>query len=584
MFSGLYPGGHGVHENGRSVPPAVPLLGEQLRAAGFRTAAFVSSFVLARRFGLARGFEVYDDQMAAGTAERGAKETTDRAVAFLERGGAAPLFLWVHFFDPHAPYVPPEPYLTQYASAPYLGEIAAMDEQVGRLLAAFDQHAPGPRAIVLAGDHGEGLGDHGEAQHGVLLYQSTMHVPLVVSGPGVSPGTYDAPVSIRRVYHTVRDWAGLGADRSLRADHPELVLGEAMKPFLSYGWQPQIMAVDGTLKAIHAGRFEVYDLAADPSERADLAGTRGVAAVLRKAVDDYPVPSPEAARGPASLTAEAREALASLGYVSSSTPPIVRADAPRPVDMTHLLPLLDQASGLFVRARYAEVIPLLDQILAADPGNLDATLRLATAHSLLGQSARADAAFARAARLAPRSPDVKLYMALHASRGPRWAEAVPVLEQVVAETPDRLPAVEGLARVRERQGRADEALALWQQIGASRDLTAAEFAHLGDLAMALGRTPEAIAAFEAARKQPDSGVVRDLELGLLYLDARRIEDARAALDRVPRSHPDYAMAAFKRAQVAALLREPDAPARIAEARRRATPETRELIERERLFR
>jgi tetratricopeptide (TPR) repeat protein len=175
-------------------------------------------------------------------------------------------------------------------------------------------------------------------------------------------------------------------------------------------------------------------------------------------------------------------------------------------------------------------------------------------------------------------------MALHASRGTRWAEAVPVLEQVVAEMPVRLPAVEGLARVRERQGRAEEAVALWQQVGASRDLTAAELAHLGDLSMALGRTPDAIAAFEAARQQPGSGVARDLELGLLYLDARRVEDARAALDRVPSSHPDYAMAAFKRAQVSVLLKEPDAAVRIAEARRRASPETRALIESERLFR
>jgi arylsulfatase A-like enzyme/tetratricopeptide (TPR) repeat protein len=583
MMTGLYPAGHGVHENARPLAAGFPVLAEQLQRAGYRTAAFISAYVLARRFGLARGFEVYDDDLPAGSPERRARETTDRAVAFLGAPGTGLLFLWVHYFDPHAPYEPPEPFRSRFSGAPYLGEVAAMDEQLGRLIAAFEQHARGPAAVIVASDHGEGLGDHGEFQHGNLVYQSTMHVPLAIAGPGVTPGTSDVPVSLRRVYHTVLDWAGLGAQHSLRAAAAEVVLGEAMKPFLSYGWQPQIFAVEGPLKAIYAGRFEVYDVVADPGEQRDLSGTLGVPAALRKGADEYPVPSPEAARAPESLSQAARESLASLGYVSGSTPPVVRRDAPRPADMTHLFPLLDRASGLFVRAQYADVVPLLEQILLSDPGNLDAALRLATAHSMLGNAARADAAFLRAARLAPQSADVRLYMALHHARGPRWAEAVPVLEREVAAAPTRLPAVEALARLRERQGREEDALGLWERVGTLRPMTPAEHEHVGDLAMALGRTPLAIEAFEAARATQGPQFRRDLELGLLYLDARRVEEARAALDRVPPSHPDYPMALFKRAQVSVLLREPDAAARIEQARRRATPETRELIARERLF-
>jgi len=584
MMTGLYPGGHGVRENARPLAGGFPLLAEQLQRAGYRTAAFVSSFVLARRFGLARGFHTYDDELPAGAAERSARETTARALAWLEESGTGPLFLWVHYFDPHAPYTPPEPFRSRYASAPYLGEVAAMDEQLGRLLTAFEQQAPGPVAVVVASDHGEGLGDHGESQHGNLVYQPTMHVPLVLAGPGVAPGTSEVPVSLRRIYHTVLDWAGLGAQHSLRAAAAEVVLGEAMKPFLSYGWQPQIMAVEGPLKAIYAGRFEVYDIVADPAEQRDLAATRGVPAALRTAADAYPVPSPEAARGPESLGQDARESLASLGYVSGSTPPVVRRDAPRPADMARLFPLLDRASGLFVRAEYAQVLPLLEQILTADPGNLDAVLRLATAHSMLGNAARAEAAFGRAARLAPQSADVRLYMALHYARGPRWAEAVPVLERELAAAPDRLPAVEALARLRERQGRLEDALGLWERVRTLRATTPAENERIGELAMGLGRTPLAIEAFEAARAALGPAFTRDLELGLLYLDIRRFEDARAALDRVPPSHPDYPMALFKRAQVSVLLNEPDRAARIQQAKRRATPETRELIARERLFR
>ena len=141
-----------------------------------------------------------------------------------------------------------------------------MDAELGRLTQAFERHAPGPVAILIAGDHGEGLGEHGEAQHGRLLYQATMHVPLLLVGPGVAPGVSDAPVSTRRVFHTLLDWAGLEAADSLRAAKDEVVLGEAMKPFLAYGWQPQVMAVEGRRKAIRAGGQEVYDVVADPRE------------------------------------------------------------------------------------------------------------------------------------------------------------------------------------------------------------------------------------------------------------------------------------------------------------------------------
>ena len=384
MLSGLYPAGHGVHENGRVVPATQPLLAERLEGAGYRTAAFVSSFVLARRFGLDRGFDLYDDALPPGAAERAAGATTDAALAHLASRPAGPLFLWVHYFDPHAPYTPPEPFRTRYAAHPYLGEVAAMDEQLGRLVAAFERSAPPPVAIVLAGDHGEGLGEHGEAQHGHLLYQGTMHVPLVLVAPGVPPGASDTAVSTRRVFHTVLDLAGLGVEGSLREAKDEVVLGEAMKPFLSYGWQPQVMAVQGARKAIDAGRLEAYDLAADPGEARDL-GEDAAPRPLRDALRGYPPPSTAGAAA-APLDDAARRQLASLGYVSAGAAPARRKDAPRPADRTALLARLDQASGLFVRGEYAAVIPLLEGILREDPQNLDAALRLATAHSALGHA------------------------------------------------------------------------------------------------------------------------------------------------------------------------------------------------------
>jgi tetratricopeptide (TPR) repeat protein len=191
--------------------------------------------------------------------------------------------------------------------------------------------------------------------------------------------------------------------------------------------------------------------------------------------------------------------------------------------------------------------------------------------------------FRLAAERAPGSDDVRVYLALHQSRGASWASAVPALEQALARTPDRVPVVEALARVRERQGRPADAAALWQRAFGLRGATAAEWLRLGDLAMSAAATDVAIGAFESARRSRPEGFPRDLELGVLYLAARRFEDARGALDRVPASHPAYPMALFKRAQVSVLLNEPDAAARIDAARRRADAATRELIARERLF-
>jgi len=605
MLTGLYPAGHGVHENARHVADTQTLISERLHAAGYRTAAFVSSFALAKRFGLARGFDVYDDELPGGRAERRAQETTDRVIEFLRglgvgSGGSetagssssdtrhptpdAPLFLWVHYYDPHFPYTPPEPFRSQYPKQPYYGEVASMDAQLGRLAAAFQQQVKGPIAIVLVGDHGEGLGEHGEQQHGDLLYQATMHVPLVLIGPRVANGVSNTAVSTRRIFHTILDWAGIDSTNSLLRNDSEVVVGEAMKPFLDYGWQPQVMAVDGTRKAILAGKLEVYDVAADPGETHDLAAGANLSRQSRAALHEYPIPSADAQQSASNLSSEEQKKLAALGYVSSVAKPVIRADAPRPADMAPMFPILDEAARLFVHEQYAQAIPLLEQILAKDPYNLDAALRLATAHSALGHDDAALAAYRRAEVIAPNSPDVRTYMALHYARTAEWPKAVPMLERILTETPDKVPALEALALLHERQGQIDGAIRLRQKLYTLRSPTAAELSRLGAMQMALGQTAAAIDSFEKARALEGAAFKHDTELGVLYLASQRFDDARTALDRVAPSNPSYPMALFKRAQVSVLLHEPDAPSRIAAARAHADATTRALIAHERLFR
>ena len=357
-----------------------------------------------------------------------------------------------------------------------------------------------------------------------------------------------------------------------------------MKPFLEYGWRPQTMAVSGGMKAIQAGTIEAYDLASDPAETRNLGSGANLPAGVRKSLDDYPIPSMTAAKAPAGLDEDARRRLASLGYISATAAPVVRPDAPRPADMTRLIAVIERASALFVQEKYAAAIPLFEQILAGDANNLDATLRLAVSHSLLGHEPAAMDAFRRAARLAPDSTDVRTYLGLHYARTNRIEQAAALLEPVVAASPQRVAAVEGLALVRERQGRTAEAVALYQQVSALRPMPPAELVRLGELAMSAQQTTTAIAAFEKARAMEGDRFRHDLELGVLYLSARDLDKARAALDRIPVSHPEYAMALFKRAQVSVLLNEPDSAARIEAARRGANATTRQLIDSERLFR
>ena len=185
--------------------------------------------------------------------------------------------------------------------------------------------------------------------------------------------------------------------------------------------------------------------------------------------------------------------------MSGTATPVVRKDAPRPADMVSLFPTLERASRLFVEGRYAEVLPLLKTILAGDPHNLDAALRLATSYSMLDQTPQALAAFRHAASLAPRSPDARPYLALHYARGKDRPRAVPLLEQAVRESPDRLAALEGLAAMREKQGRLAEAVQLRQKVLGLRPPAAGELVSLGQLAMEAGETDVAIDAFTGAR-------------------------------------------------------------------------------------
>jgi arylsulfatase A-like enzyme/Flp pilus assembly protein TadD len=581
ILTGLYASEHGIRENSRFLDEDRVLLAERLRAAGYSTAAFVSGYPLKRRFGLAQGFDHYDDEMGAGNAERTAGPTTDRALSYLESKAAGPVFVWVHYFDPHDPYEPPEPFRSRYPSSPYLGEIAYTDQELGRLVDAFETRFEASRILVV-GDHGEGLGDHGEMLHGNLLYGSVMRVPLVIAGAGVPAAVVETAVSVRRVFDTVLAWSGLESSFDLLAPTEEVVMGEALKPLLQYGWQPQVMAVRGSIKVIQSGDTEVFDLQSDPGESENVAGDLEIDPGILEAIRSYEL-VPEVEASGDSLDEETRKQLAALGYVGGEGPAPLRVDAPNPRDMTHLFDDLNEGAELFVREQYAASIRIFEGVLAEDPENFMVTVRLAVSHSILGDEGRALQLFSRAEEISPGSIDLRHYLGMHYFRFERWNLAAPLLEEVLTAMPRKLPALEALARIREGEGRFADAARLLERIIDLKASPAAEWVRLGELRMAVADTPGAIRAFEEARMLQGPDFKGHLELGVCYLAARDPASAARMLDQVPSNHPGYPMALFKRAQASVLLGEPEWRERVRLAYERSDPTTRRLIENEPLF-
>lgn len=350
IFTGLYPAQHGIRDNiSRALAPDVPTMAEAFKAAGFDTAGFVSSIVLSRQSGLARGFDEFSDRFDLGAdagdearfldilEKRGDVAAAD-AVRWLERHARHRTFTWVHLYDPHAPYEPPEPYASRYASRPYDGEVAWSDDLVGRLDEALARLGVRDETlVVLTSDHGEALGEHGEAVHGFFLYQATLRVPLLMRGPTIVPGTR-IPLVVQSVdlFPTILDLAGVPlpapvraiAGRSLAASLRGVptrldeapAFAESLTPRIHYGWGDLRSVREGRWKFILAPRPELYDLARDPDERNNLADaeparTRALRAGLERHLAAEAAGAARQAQA-GDVPIDLIEKLGALGYVS----------------------------------------------------------------------------------------------------------------------------------------------------------------------------------------------------------------------------------------------------------------------------
>ncbi|HXY42152.1 MAG TPA: sulfatase-like hydrolase/transferase, partial [Vicinamibacteria bacterium] len=523
ILTGLLPNHHGVRDNGGYVlPETVPTLPEPLQSAGYRTAGFVSGFPLARRFGFARGFQVFDDRFPRGRdprrapyVERDAAATTDAVLRWLEAPGEAPFFAWVHYYDPHAPYEPTPPFAERFAAHPYDGEVAFVDEQLGRLLSRLETKRLLARTVVLVtADHGESLGEHGEKTHGIFVYDSTVRVPLIAAGPGLPQGV--VPRTLARsvdIAPTLLGLAGLrspsvGDGRPLptsttAAGEPAYV--ESLAPLLHLGWSPLRAWRTGRWKLIDAPRVELYDLGADPGERHNVAAVHGdVVAELRRALE-----AASAAGGPAAaaaVDAETRDRLTSLGYLSGTAgaeaapargETVPRSGRKDPKDHLELLARLErgmsrfrvdpkgavadltdvlaQDSAIVIARRYRAIAltgagrpaEALHDLLALEKAGVlaaDDLVVRADCLAALKRAPQALQALRRATELQPRSPQPWMSRARLLARLGEDEQAQDALEQVLRLDPDHLEALRALGDLAAFHGETQAAAARYERV------------------------------------------------------------------------------------------------------------------------
>jgi arylsulfatase A-like enzyme/Flp pilus assembly protein TadD len=451
ILTGQYPYEHGMRDNsGFRVKDGTATLGTRLHALGFATGAFVGGFPLTKRFGLTPGFDVYDDQMPEMKGEAGFSLPERRADAVVARArdwiGAQKhkFFAWVHCFDPHSPYQPPEPFKTKFSAQPYYGEVSFVDQSLGPL---FDQLATldRPTLVIVTADHGESLGEHGELTHGMFAYEATLHIPLIVAevhprgARGAGGVVIDTPVRHIDIAPTVLDAIGAPADPALPGSSLRDVIHnrrggdrpgyfESMTYNLVRGWAPLRGVLVERSKYIDLPIAELYDLAADPREERNLAnGQPDRVKVLVNTLGTYDTAPPNR---PGQELAANIAALRSLGYVSGSAPErknYTEADDPkRLVDVDRDL---HTATDLSQNGRIEEAIAVFNRVIARRPDTADAYISLAHAYWESGRLAEATATLERALKAGAPDRDVRIRLGIYlAESHADSARAIKVLE------------------------------------------------------------------------------------------------------------------------------------------------------------
>ena len=603
LLTGTFPAWHGVRDNGGFyVSDAEITLAEQLHARGYRTGAFVGAFVLDSRWGLGQGFDRYFDDFdlsryggkGLDAVQRPGSEVVDRAQTWLDEGSDRPFFAWVHLYDPHTPYAPPEPFRSRFpatVAGAYDAEIAYTDSQVARLIARLQ--ATGRLAstlVVVVGDHGESIGEHEEQAHGFFVYDATVRIPLIVAGPGVSARTVSDQVRIVDVMPTVLDLLGVDIPsavqgRSLRplaaGGHRDLpALSETYYPRYHYGWSELQAISDGHYKFIEAPERELYDLETDPGETHNLiASNPQRASALQRALRDLQTRSAGSAglSAPRPVDPESEERLRALGYVGGSVSARHLEDRPRgdPKRTIRLYNLLKRAAEDSVNGDIAAGIEKVRRALEADPGivegytmlgnlhskakrfeeaargyrralDLDpehqgAAFSLALTYKQMGRLADAQTGFERARTLDPKSGKADWQIADILMQRGEAANAAAVLATALQDKPvDRPPFLLKLAEAEIEQHRYDEAARHVREALAARPDVARAHYDLGLIAEARGDAARAAAEYAAECRRPDPTYRASFNLAKLLSKAGRRQDAVVQFRNAVTANPQFA--------------------------------------------
>jgi arylsulfatase A-like enzyme/Flp pilus assembly protein TadD len=558
ILTGVSPARHGLRTNAdRALSEEWTTLAEILSRAGYRTAAFVSSFVLDRKFGLAQGFDVYSDELPPGPAggegpERDATAVAREASAWLRGVDEEPFFLWIHFYDPHTPYSPPEPYRGSYPRDPYAGEIAHVDAAVGRILDTLEAEGLVDRSwIVVAGDHGESLGEKGERTHGILVHEAVTRVPLIWAGPGIlSSHRVAAPVRLTDVAATALDLllgrtstseSTLTGSASLRPwlegrTGPSLPCPlESYHPFLHYGWAPIVGIREGDWKLVTSTQEALYDVSTDRSEERNRIAERPEIAVRLRSLAESVVREardagdPEPA--PVALDEADRRRLAALGYAAPALPPSASTSSIPAMDRWHSLPdphlrvgvvdRLEQAArairaGRFESAadsyrtilesepdqpralnglgvcllragRFRDALPLLERAVARDPGFASAFANLGAALDQAGRRDEAARHYRRALALDATQEGAARNLALLHLESGDFAGAREALRIQLEIRPDRPDTLALLARCEEELGHPGEALLHLERASSLDPANPGIWIEMGRVALRAGR-------------------------------------------------------------------------------------------------
>lgn len=484
ILTGTFPQFHGIRNFGDRLPPSVPFLPDILHAQGYHTGAFVGSIILDPKNGFAsgfeRGFDVYDagfhrqktGERREASMQRRGEITLEHVLGWLGQQKGSPFFLWFHLWDAHDPYNPPEPFRSRFTNAPYNACIASVDDTVGKLLDYLRAQGLYDNAlVVVAADHGESLGEHGELTHSIFLYDSTIHVPLLLKLPGnrFAGQRVTATVSLVDLAATLLDALGRSPPPAMQggsllpligSPHPEsrpsVATGDHSER--SFGWSALTSLRVGNQLYVRAPKPELYDLASDPGEKINLYPSKRVTAVrlaiqLDNFVKTIRKGAPQAFQD--GLDEKSREKLSALGYVASGKEaPSTTID---PKDRIDVANDMHDASLAIEEGREATVIPLLLRVVAKDPQIQAAQYYLGIAYSRRGEFAKAIPPLRKAVELRPDALMAQYELAICLYETGDLNTAAAHFEILVENRPDWSDARYSLASIYARTGRPQEA-------------------------------------------------------------------------------------------------------------------------------